>query len=319
MKHRLRMLPEVREALAAGRPVVALESTIITHGMPAPRNLETARAVEAEVRAGGAVPATIALLDGRISVGLDAEDLERLAGAAQSASGVAKASRADLPAVLASGGPGSTTVAATMICADLVGIRVFATGGIGGVHRGAETSFDVSADLQELARTPVAVVCAGAKAILDLPKTLELLETLGVPVIGYGTDDLPAFYSRASGLAVPLRRDTAAEIAAVMAAKWELGLGGGLVIANPIPAAAEIPAAKIAGHIEAALADAASQGVQGKAVTPFLLARLEALTGRASLEANVALILNNARLAAEIAAAYAGLERPASAASHPRG
>jgi pseudouridine-5'-phosphate glycosidase len=319
MKHRLRMLPEVREALAAGRPVVALESTIITHGMPAPRNLETARAVEAEVRAGGAVPATIALLDGRISVGLDAEDLERLAGAAQSASGVAKASRADLPAVLASGGPGSTTVAATMICADLVGIRVFATGGIGGVHRGAETSFDVSADLQELARTPVAVVCAGAKAILDLAKTLEVLETLGVPVIGYGTDALPAFYSRTSGLAAPLRCDTAAEIAAVMAAKWALGLGGGLVIANPIPAAAEIPAAKIAAHVEAALQEAAAAGVQGKAVTPFLLARLEALTGGASLEANVALVLNNARLAAEIAGAYAALERPASAASHPRG
>jgi pseudouridine-5'-phosphate glycosidase len=319
MKHRLRMLPEVREALAAGRPVVALESTIITHGMPAPRNLETARAVEAAVRAGGAVPATIALLDGRISIGLDAEDLERLAGAAQSASGVAKASRADLPAVLASGGPGSTTVAATMICAELAGIRVFATGGIGGVHRGAETSFDVSADLQELARTPVAVVCAGAKAILDLAKTLEVLETLGVPVIGYGCDDLPAFYSRTSGLAVPLRRDTAAEIAAVMAAKWELGLGGGLVIANPITAAAEIPAAKIAAHIEAALQEAAAGGVQGKAVTPFLLARLEALTGGASLEANVALVLNNARLAAEIAGAYAALERPASAASHPRG
>jgi len=319
MKHRLRMLPEVREALAAGRPVVALESTIITHGMPAPRNLETARAVEAAVRAGGAVPATIALLDGRISVGLDAEDLERLAGEAQSASGVAKASRADLPAVLASGGPGSTTVAATMICAELAGIRVFATGGIGGVHRGAETSFDVSADLQELARTPVTVVCAGAKAILDLAKTLEVLETLGVPVIGYGCDDLPAFYSRTSGLAVPLRRDTAAEIAAVMAAKWALGLGGGLVIANPIPAAAEIPAAKIAAHIEAALQEAAAEGVQGKAVTPFLLARLEALTGGASLEANVALVLNNARLAAEIAAAYAALERPASAASHPRG
>jgi len=318
MKHRLRMLPEVREALAAGRPVVALESTIITHGMPAPRNLETARAVEAAVRAGGAVPATIALLDGRISVGLDADDLERLAGEADLAN-VAKASRADLPAVLASGGPGSTTVAATMICAELAGIRVFATGGIGGVHRGAETSFDVSADLQELARTPVAVVCAGAKAILDLAKTLEVLETLGVPVIGYGCDDLPAFYSRASGLAVPLRRDSAAEIAAVMAAKWALGLGGGLVIANPIPAEAEIPAARIAAHIEAALAEAAQQGVQGKAVTPFLLARLEALTGGASLEANVALVLNNARVAAEIAGAYAALERPAAATSHPRG
>jgi len=307
MKHHLGILPEVREALAAGRPVVALESTIITHGMPAPRNLETARAVEAAVRAGGAVPATIAVLDGRIRIGLDADDLERLAGERE----VAKVSRADLPAVLASGAAGSTTVAATMICAALAGIAVFATGGIGGVHRGAETSFDVSADLQELARTPVAVVCAGAKAILDLPKTLEVLETLGVPVIGYGTDDLPAFYSRESGLKVPLRRDAAAEIAAVMDCKWELGLGGGLVIANPIPAEAEIPAEQIAAQIETALREAAGEGVQGKDVTPFLLSRLEALTGGASLEANVALVLNNARLAAEIAVAYAGLERAA--------
>lgn len=306
MKRYLSVAPEVREALAAGRPVVALESTIITHGMPAPRNLETARAVEAAVRAGGAVPATIAVLDGRIRVGLDADDLERLAEEKT----VAKASRADLPAVLAAGEAGSTTVAATMICADLAGIRVFATGGIGGVHRGAELSFDVSADLQELARTPVAVVCAGAKAILDLAKTLEVLETLGVPVIGYGSDDLPAFYSRQSGLTVPLRRDTPAEIAAVMAAKWDLGLGGGLVVANPIPAEAAIPAAEIAGHIETALAEAAAEGVQGKAVTPFLLARLEALTGGASLAANVALVLNNARLAAAIAGAYAGMERP---------
>lgn len=315
MKQYLRILPEVRRALADGRPVVALESTIITHGMPAPRNLETARAVEAAVRDGGAVPATIALLDGRIAVGLDAEDLERLAGEQD----VAKVSRADLPAVLAAGGAGATTVAATMICADLAGIRVFATGGIGGVHRGAEQSFDVSADLQELGRTPVAVVCAGAKAILDLPKTLEVLETLGVPVIGVGTGDLPAFYSRSCGLQAPLRRDTAAEIAAVMAAKWELGLGGGLVVANPIPAAQEIPAAEIAGHIDAALAEAAAQGIAGKAVTPFLLARLEQLTGGRSLEANVALVVNNARLAAEIAVAYAALDRPAPPNSHPRG
>lgn len=307
MKQRLRILPEVRDALAAGRPVVALESTIITHGMPAPGNLETARRVEAELRAGGAVPATIAILDGRIRVGLKADDLERLAGEAQTARGVAKVSRADLPAVLASGGPGSTTVAATMICADLAGIRVFATGGIGGVHRGAAQSFDVSADLQELARTPVAVVCAGAKAVLDLAKSLEVLETLGVPVIGYRCDELPAFYSRTSGLAVPLRRDSATEIAAVMAAKWELGLGGGLVVANPIPREAEIAAAAIAGHIETALQEAAAQGIQGKAVTPFLLARIEALTGGASLAANITLVLNNARLAAEIATAYAEL------------
>ncbi|MPZ10643.1 MAG: pseudouridine-5-phosphate glycosidase [Kiloniellaceae bacterium] len=303
MTARLEVLPEVRDALTAGRPVVALESTIITHGMPAPRNLETARAVEAAVRAGGAVPATIALLDGSIRIGLAAGELERLAGERQ----VAKVSRADLPAVLAAGAPGSTTVAATMICAALAGIRVFATGGIGGVHRGAAQSFDVSADLQELARTPVAVVCAGAKAILDLPKTLEVLETLGVPVIGYRCDELPAFYSRASGLAVPLRRDSAAEIAAVMQAKWALGLGGGLVIGNPIPEAAEIPAEAIAAHIETALAEAAAEGVQAKAVTPFLLARLETLTGGASLEANVALVLNNARLAAAIASAFAEL------------
>lgn len=303
MTARLEVLPEVRDALTAGRPVVALESTIITHGMPAPRNLETARAVEAAVRAGGAVPATIALLDGSIRIGLAVGELERLAGERQ----VAKVSRADLPAVLAAGAPGSTTVAATMICAALAGIRVFATGGIGGVHRGAAQSFDVSADLQELARTPVAVVCAGAKAILDLPKTLEVLETLGVPVIGYRCDELPAFYSRASGLAVPLRRDSAAEIAAVMQAKWALGLGGGLVIGNPIPEAAEIPAEAIAAHIETALAEAAAEGVQAKAVTPFLLARLETLTGGASLEANVALVLNNARLAAAIASAFAEL------------
>ncbi|GAB4376233.1 MAG: hypothetical protein Kow00114_39840 [Kiloniellaceae bacterium] len=315
MKQYLRILPEVRRALADGRPVVALESTIITHGMPAPRNLETARAVEAAVRAGGAVPATIALLDGRIAVGLDGEDLARLAGEKE----VAKVSRADLPAVLAAGGARATTVAATMICADLAGIRVFATGGIGGVHRGAEQSFDVSADLQELGRTPVAVVSAGAKAILDLPKTLEVLETLGVPVIGYQTDDLPAFYSRTSGLKAPLRCDSAAEIAAVMAAKWELDLGGGLVIANPIPAEHEIPAEAIAGHIETALAEAAAQGIAGKAVTPFLLARLEQLTGGASLDANVALVVNNARLAAAIAVAYAGAERLAVPASHPRG
>lgn len=320
MQDRVEILPEVRDALAAGQAVVALESTIITHGMPAPRNLETARAVAEEVRAGGAVPATIALLDGNIRIGLTAAELERLAGETD----VAKVSRADLPAVLAAGGAGSTTVAATMICADLAGIRVFATGGIGGVHRGAERSFDVSADLQELARTPVAVVCAGAKAILDLPKTLEVLETLGVPVIGYGSDELPAFYSRESGLPVPLRRDSAAEIAAVMRAKWDPalgvgGLGGGLVIANPIPADAEIPAAEIAGHIETALAEAEAQGIQGKEVTPFLLARLEALSGGVSLEANVALVRNNARLAAEIAVAYAGREGTAAASTrHPR-
>ncbi len=300
----LEISPEVASALAEGRPVVALESTIITHGMPFPRNLETARAVEDDIRAAGAVPATIAVLEGRIRVGLDEAALEALAERAE----VAKVSRADLPAVLNGGGAGSTTVAATMIAADLAGIRVFATGGIGGVHRGAESSFDVSADLQELSRTPVAVVCAGAKAILDLPKTLEVLETLGVPVVGFGCDTLPAFYSRDSGLPLALRCDAAADVAAMMTAQWDLGLGGGLVVANPIPAADEIPAATMEEKITQALEEAAAQGVQGKAVTPFLLQRLEALTDGASLDANVALVRNNARLAAAVAAAYA--ERP---------
>ena len=294
---------EVAEALAAGRPVVALESTIITHGMPSPQNVETALAVAQDVRAGGAVPATIAILEGRIRVGLTEAELRQLA----SLETAAKVSRADLPAVLAAGKPGSTTVAATMICAALAGIRVFATGGIGGVHRGAEVSFDVSADLQELARSPVAVVCAGAKAILDLPKTLEVLETLGVPVITHGSDAFPAFYSRDSGLPTPLRCDSPTEIAAVMANKWRLGLGGGLVVANPIPQDAEIPAAIMEEKIALALSEAEAEGIQGKAVTPFLLARLEALTQGESLAANVALVRNNARLAAAIAAAYGEL------------
>ncbi|HIC79396.1 MAG TPA: pseudouridine-5'-phosphate glycosidase [Kiloniellaceae bacterium] len=301
----LEISSEVASALNDGRPVVALESTIITHGMPFPRNLETALAVEGDIRAAGAVPATIAVLEGRIRVGLDETALEALAERVE----VAKVSRADLPAVLNGGGAGSTTVAATMIAADRAGIRVFATGGIGGVHRGAESSFDVSADLQELSRTPVAVVCAGAKAILDLPKTLEVLETLGVPVVGFGCDNLPAFYSRDSGLPLALRCDAAAEIAALMTAQWALGLGGGLVVANPIPAADEIPAATMEEKIARALEEATAQGVQGKAVTPFLLQRLEALTQGASLDANVALVRNNARLAAAVAAAYA--ERPA--------
>ena len=291
---------EVAEALEAGRPVVALESTIITHGMPFPQNLETALAVAQEVRAGGAVPATIAILEGRIRVGLTGAELRDLA----SLDSTAKVSRADLPAILAAGKAGSTTVAATMICAALAGIRVFATGGIGGVHRGAELSFDVSADLQELARSPVAVVCAGAKAILDLPKTLEVLETLGVPVITFGSEVFPAFYSHDSGLPASLRCDTPEEIAGVMASKWRLGLEGGLVVANPIPAEAEIPAVEMEEKIAAALAEADAQGIHGKAVTPFLLSRLEALTQGESLAANVALVRNNARLAAAIAAAY---------------
>ena len=290
---------EVARARAENRPLVALESTIITHGMPWPQNVETARAVEAEVRASGAVPATIAVLSGRIHIGLDADQLETLG----QATGVMKLSRADLAVCLASGRTGATTVAATMICAHLAGISVFATGGIGGVHRGAETSFDVSADLNELAQTPVTVVAAGAKAILDLPKTLETLETLGVPVIAFGQDAFPAFWSRDSGLSAPLRLDDPAQIAQSHRMRAALGLSGGQLVANPIPVAAEIPRGEIDPVIHAALAAAAREKVSAKEVTPFLLARIfEATEGR-SLAANIALVLNNARLAAQIAAA----------------
>lgn len=295
--------PEVAAAQANGAPIVALESTIITHGMPFPQNLETARRVEAEVRAAGATPATIAVMAGRIHVGLDDGTLERLARTPDAM----KLSRADLAACLISSRTGATTVAGTMIAAHLAGIDVFATGGIGGAHRGAETSFDISADLHELAKTPVTVVAAGAKAILDLPKTLELLETLGVPVIAYGQDEFPAFWSRSSGLRAPLRMDTATEIAAAQTMRARLGLAGGQLVANPIPAAAEIPREEIVPHIEAALAEAAAKGIAAKAVTPFLLDRIFELTGGRSLDANIALVLNNARLAAAIAAARAAL------------
>jgi pseudouridylate synthase len=293
----LTFCPEVAAARTAGHPVVALESTIITHGMPYPQNLETAHAVEAAVRAAGAVPATIAVMAGRIHIGLINTELDALA----QATGVMKLSRADLAACLALGRTGATTVAATMICAHLAGIAVFATGGIGGVHRGAESSFDISADLMELARTPVTVVCAGAKAILDLPKTLEVLETNGVPVIAYGQDDFPAFWSRASGLPAPLRMDTPAAIAAAHRMRATLGLAGGQLVANPIPPEAEIPRAVIVPVIETALADAAAAGIAAKAVTPFLLQRIYELTEGRSLDANVVLVLNNARLAAAIA------------------
>jgi pseudouridine-5'-phosphate glycosidase len=289
--------PEVRTALEAGTPVVALESTIITHGMPYPQNLATAQAVETEVRKAGATPATIAVMGGRIHIGLTATELETLA----QAQGVMKLSRADLAFCLAQGRTGATTVAATMICADLAGISVFATGGIGGVHRGAEHSFDISADLTELGLTPVTVVAAGAKAILDLNKTLEVLETNGVPVIAFGQDAFPAFWSRSSGLRAPLRADTAREIAAAHLMRRRLGLAGGQLIANPIPAEAEIPRAAITPVIEAALAEAAAQGVAAKEVTPFLLSRIFDLTEGRSLAANIALVLNNARLAAAIA------------------
>ncbi len=298
--------PEVAAALAEGAAVVALESTIVTHGLPWPRNLEVARAVEAAVRDQGAVPATIAVLGGRIRVGLDAGQLEGLARAA----GIAKLSRADLAAQIALGGDGSTTVAATMICARLAGIECFATGGIGGVHRGAAQSFDLSADLDELAATAVTVVCAGAKAILDLPKTLEALETRGVPVIGWRTEAFPAFWSRDSGLACPLRMDSEDQVARAHRLRAALGIAGGQLVVNPIPEAAEIPSAEIAPMIDAAVAQAEAEGISGKEVTPFLLARvLDATRGR-SLEANVALVENNARLAARIALALQREPRP---------
>ena len=290
---------EVGDALARGAPVVALESTIVTHGMDWPANLETALSVEETVRSGGAVPATIAVIDGALRVGLSEAELSALARA----DGVAKLSRADLAACMARGGTGSTTVAATMIGAQAAGIEVFATGGIGGVHRGAQRSWDVSADLREFAITPVTVVCAGPKAILDLGLTLEVLETLGVPVIAYGQDELPAFWSRASGLRAPLRMDDAAAIARAHRVRGALGLAGGQVVCNPIPAEAEIPAGTLAPHIEAAVREAEAAGIAAKDVTPFLLSRLVELTDGASLTANIALIRNNAALAAEIAGA----------------
>jgi pseudouridine-5'-phosphate glycosidase len=295
----IRLSPEVRDALARRAPVVALETTIVTHGMPYPENVATARSLEAEVRRGGAVPATIAVMEGAIRVGLPAEDLERLA----LAPGVLKLSRNDLAFALSTERMGATTVAATMICAHLAGIRVFATGGIGGVHRGAENTLDISADLEELARTPVAVVCAGAKALLDLPKTLEYLETRGVPVIGYRTSEFPAFWSRSSGLEVPIRLNSAAEIAALLRAQWDIGLSAGAVVANPLDAALEIPREEMERYLSAAVAEAAQRAVRGKAVTPYILGRLVEMTAGRSLRANIALAQGNARLAAQISAA----------------
>ena len=288
---------EVAAARADGTPIVALESTIITHGMPYPQNLAVARQVEDTIREGDATPATIAVLGGKLHIGLNPEQLESLA----QAKNVAKLSRADMAACLASGGTGATTVAATMISAQLAGIEVFATGGIGGVHRGAELDFDISADLNELAQTPVTVVAAGPKAILDLPKTLEVLETLGVPVIAFGQDQLPAFWSAQSGLAAPLRMDSAAEVARGHRMRAALGLPGGQLIANPIPTPAEIPTITLAPIITRALSDAAQHKITGKAVTPYLLQRIYELTDGKSLVANIALVVNNARLGAEIA------------------
>lgn len=292
---------EVRQALDQNQPVVALESTIITHGMPWPQNLEMARKVEDSIREGGAVPATIAVMGGQIHIGMEDAALEALARTPPDQ--VMKLSRADLAVCLANGRTGATTVAATMICAALAGIRVFATGGIGGVHRGAEDSFDISADLQELAHSPVTVVAAGAKAILDLPKTLEVLETLGVPVIAYGQDEFPAFWSRRSGLMAPLRMDSPEQIAAAAAMRAALGLPGGQLIANPIPEGDEIAREVIDPVIAQALAEAQVQGIAAKSVTPFLLGRIFELTEGRSLQSNIALVLNNARLAARIAAA----------------
>ncbi|MCL4105444.1 UNVERIFIED_CONTAM: hypothetical protein GTU68_055575 [Idotea baltica] len=288
---------EIIEAKRSGVPIVALESTIITHGMPWPRNLETARAVEQAVRDAKAVPATIAVIKGNLHIGLDDDALSALAQSKD----VAKLSRADMAVTLAAAGTGATTVAATMIAARLAGIDVFATGGIGGVHRGAEHDFDISADLQELAQTAVTVVSAGAKAILDLPKTMEVLETNGVPVITLGQNMLPAFWSRHSALPSPLRMESAAEIASAHLMRADLGLPGGQLIANPIPQADEIPQSVLNPIIEQALSEAKEAGVTGKAVTPFLLGRIVELTKGASLTSNIALVLNNARLAAEIA------------------
>ncbi|HMA51723.1 MAG TPA: pseudouridine-5'-phosphate glycosidase [Magnetospirillaceae bacterium] len=298
----LSISPEVADALRDGKPVVALESTIITHGMPYPQNLDMARRVEATVKSRGAVPATIALMDGRLAVGLDEAKLERLAREGKSA---AKASRRDMGPLLAAKKLAGTTVATTMQIAALAGIEVFATGGIGGVHRGAEQSFDISADLLELARTPVAVVCAGAKSILDIAKTLEVLETNGVPVLGYRTAEFPAFFTRTSGFGVDHRMDTVEEIAEVMAVQRKLGMRNGLLIANPIPEADSLDAAAIEGRISEAVAQAAREGVSGKALTPYLLQRIFELTEGRSLKANIALVLNNAAVAAELAVAVA--------------
>ncbi len=294
---------EVAEALNDGSPVVALESTIISHGMPFPQNVEMATEVERIIRDGGAVPATIAVLDGRPRVGLTSEDLHLLATSPD----VSKISTRDVPYAVSQGIHGATTVASTMHFAALAGISVFVTGGLGGVHRGAERTYDVSADLTELSKTNVAVISAGVKSILDIGLTLEALETLGVPVVAYRTDDFPAFFSRISGHGAPMRLDTPADIAALMAAKWRLGLDGGVAIVNPIPAEDEIPAEEIGVIIEQALADMEANGIHGKEATPFLLGRIVEITQGASLTANIALVNNNARLGAQVASEYAAL------------
>ncbi len=298
----IKLTTELKSAIAKGKPVVALESTIIAHGMPFPQNLEMAREVEQIIRDIGAIPATIAVIDGELRAGLSDSELEHFAKTGPS---IIKVSTRDLPFVVARKMTGATTVASTMRLAAMAGIHVFATGGIGGAHRGAEKTFDISADLIEFSQSNVAVVTAGAKAILDLALTLETLETFGVPVVGFGTDDFPAFYSRVSGHKVPMRCDTPKEIAAMMKAKWSMNLKGGIVVANPIPHEAEIPSAEIAPIIEKAIAEANELGVHGKNLTPFLLARLAEITQGRSLKANIALVNHNAKIAAEIAVAYA--------------
>ena len=298
MNKYLDISPEVKAALDEGRPVVALESTIISHGMPYPKNVETALLVEQTIRDNGAVPATIAVIGGRLKAGLSHEEIEYLG---KTGRGVAKASRRDLPALVARGADGATTVTTTMIIAHMAGIKIFATGGIGGVHRGAEVTMDISADLEELAQTPVMVVCAGAKSILDLGLTLEYLETHGVPVIGYGTDELPAFYTRKSGFGVDYRVDSPAELAAMFRAQRDLGYKGGMLVTNPIPEEYSMDKAVIDKAIDEALAQAKAQGIHGKETTPFLLAKVVELTGGDSLDSNIQLVLNNARVAAKTA------------------
>ncbi len=302
----LDIAPEVKEALSAGKPVVALESTIISHGMPYPQNVETALQVESIIRENGAVPATIAVLGGRLKAGLSRDEIDYLG---KTGTAVAKASRRDLPVLVAQGKDGATTVTTTMIIAHMAGISVFATGGIGGVHRGAETTMDISADLEELARTPVMVICAGAKSILDLGLTLEYLETHGVPVIGYGTDELPAFYTRKSGFNVDYRIDTPEDLARTFFVKQDMGLGGGMLVTNPIPEEFSMDADTINKAIGEAVEEAKKLGIHGKETTPFLLAKIKDLTGGDSLASNIQLVFNNARLAAKTAAALSNLAK----------
>ena len=305
MNQYLDVNPEVAQAVAQGKPVVALESTIISHGMPYPQNVETALQVERIIRENGAVPATIAVLGGRLKAGLTKEEIEYLGKQGQA---VTKASRRDLSVLVAQGADGATTVTTTMMIAHMAGIKIFATGGIGGVHRGAETTMDISADLEELGQTDVMVVCAGAKAILDLPLTLEYLETKGVPVIGYGTNELPAFYTRKSGFGVDYELDTPEELAAAFHAERELGMKNGMLVTNPIPEKYSMDHKVIDKAIEQALAEAKAQGIHGKETTPFLLAKVKDLTGGDSLESNIQLVYNNAVLGAKTACALAALK-----------